>query len=160
MNYKSEGSAREPNCDFVRNCNEHPHRTLKSHASRPDTPTTGQRDPWWTFSSSVLCYGDGMDPLLEIWIDDDATPAIIRLCGVLDWTTKQSLVAFVDQLLVKGTLDLFLDAGQAKFGDATGANVLALVQRNAREAGGALAWSGVDFNHSTRDVMREEEGTR
>ena len=99
---------------------------------------------------------DGMDPALEIWVDEDRTHAIVRLLGALDRTTRVALLSFVDDLITEGVQLFVVDAGQAEITDASGATALAQCQRRVRDAGGALRWDGVDFTAQRSRTARRE----
>jgi hypothetical protein len=107
------------------------------------------RTPWWSRTDGSVC-DDGTEAVLEIWLDDRAPPAIIRLAGVLDQSTIRTLLSLVDGLFVKGVRHFLVDAGDLEIGDASGANELTVFQRRTREAGGSLHWEGLDVGQPRR----------
>jgi hypothetical protein len=96
-----------------------------------------------------------MEPALEIWLDTRSLPAIIRLAGLLDGTTRRSLQSAVEHLFVLGFRDFEVDAGGLAIGDASGASELTMFQRRTREVGGSLEWIGLDFGSLRRYDIRE-----
>jgi hypothetical protein len=124
---------------------------LHSNAQRIHVAPADGRTPWWAQMDRTVC-DDGMEPALEIWLDDRAPPAIIRMTGVLDQSSKQSLLSLVDDLFGQGIRHFLVDAGDLQIGDASGANELTVFQRRTREAGGSLSWEGVDFGQPRRYV--------
>jgi hypothetical protein len=113
-------------------------------AQRGEVTSVERGTPWWT-SLDSSASDDRMDPDLEVWVDERATPVIIRMTGVLDSSTNQSLLSLMEQLLVEGKCHFIVDAGEVEIGDAWGASALTVFQRRTREAGGSLTWEGVDF---------------
>jgi hypothetical protein len=87
----------------------------------------------------------GMDPAMELWVDDRTMPVRIRMAGRLDSSTSPSLLALLDQLLAEGVRQFLMDAGELDIGDAWGATALTACQRRARDAGGSLIWEGVEL---------------
>jgi anti-anti-sigma regulatory factor len=127
---------------------------LSSNAERADITPVSARTPWWTHVDTWPC-DDGMEPILEIWLDDRSAPAIIRMAGVLDQRTKRSLLSLVDHLFAQGARHFLVDAGDLEIGDASGANELTMLQRRTREAGGSVTWEGVDFGQPRRCGLGE-----
>jgi len=86
---------------------------------------------------------DEMVPALEIWIDDGRSPVTVRLVGVLDRTTRTSLLTVTDELIVKGVRHFAIDAREVEIVDALGMAAPGMCQQRARAAGGTLRWDGV-----------------
>jgi len=73
-----------------------------------------------------------MDPKLELWVDTEADPVVVRLAGMLDRSTAASVLAVMGELLDQGRRDFTLETTTLRLG-AGGADVLGdlevLVQR-------------------------------
>ena len=81
---------------------------------------------------------------LRMFIEDRATPVMVRLAGMLEWSTHGPFLSAMEELLVGGVLLFVLDAGELEIGDAWGASALILFQQRLRECGGSLTWEGFD----------------
>jgi hypothetical protein len=97
---------------------------------------------------------------LKIWIDDRITPVMIRLAGVLDWSTHRSLLSAVEEFLVGGVRHFIIDAGELDIGDAWGASALILFQQRIREWRGSLGWEGFDSDRTGRWSAQEVNSCR
>jgi hypothetical protein len=132
---------------------------LRSDAPRVDVTPVSARTPWWNCGEG-WGYDNGIKPVLEIWLDDRSAPAIIRMAGVLDQRTTGSLLTLVDGLFAQGARHFLVDAGNLAIGDASGANELTQFQRRTRQAGGSVAWEGVDFSQPRRCRLEEAINVR
>jgi len=57
-----------------------------------------------------MLANDKMDPVLEIWIDEDGRPpALVRLVGVLDLSSSDSLLLVIRQLFDEGSRQVTID---------------------------------------------------
>jgi hypothetical protein len=87
-------------------------------------------------------HSNGAD--LKMFIDDWITPVMIRLTGVLEWSTLRPFLSAMEKLLVGGVLLFVLDAGELDVRDAWGASALILFQQRIRDCGGSLTWEGFE----------------
>jgi hypothetical protein len=100
----------------------------------------------------------GMDPAMELGIDDRTLPVRIRIAGRLDSSTSPSLLALLDQLLAQGVRHFLLDAGGLEIGGAWGAAALSLFQQRVHDAGESLIWEGIDLGHPLTDRTDSSSG--
>jgi hypothetical protein len=117
---------------------------MRIRVARQETSTGLEATPWWTRSDKSKC-DLGMDPDLEIWIDDRASPVAICMTGVLNSSTSQSFLTLIDSLLAKGLRRIVVDARALEIADASGASALTVLQRRTRDAGGSLIWEGLEL---------------
>ena len=62
-----------------------------------------------------MLANDKMDPVLEIWVDEDGRPpALVRLVGVLDLSTSDSLLLVIRQLFDEGSRQVTIDMTRAE----------------------------------------------
>jgi anti-anti-sigma regulatory factor len=115
-------------------------------AKMVDASSPSDENSGWTSTDARICDG-GMEPELEISVDEGSSPVIIRMAGMLDSSTRRSLLSLLDQLLAEDMHSFILDAGDLAIGDASGADALAQFQWRTLESGGSLFWKGVDFGH-------------
>jgi glutathione S-transferase len=90
---------------------------------------------------------EGMEPAMELWVDDRTLPVRIRVVGRLDSSTSPSLLAHLDQLLAEGVRHFLIAGGDLDIGDVWGASALTVFQRRTRDAGGSLIWEGLHLGH-------------
>jgi anti-anti-sigma regulatory factor len=83
-----------------------------------------------------------MDPVLEIWIDNDAYPSTLRLAGRLNLDTRQAVLDAVSEVLSMGRRRLVIDTCDLEVIDAEGAGALVRAQHMAHAAGMTLDWRG------------------
>jgi len=95
------------------------------------------------------------DADLEVWIDDRTKPAMIRLAGVLDWSTQRSFFSAVKRLCIGGAVNCVVDAGGLGIGDAWGASALILFHQRLRDEGGSLVWAGWDADEAGQGTSQE-----
>jgi hypothetical protein len=103
----------------------------------PDAATTEHRN-----MQGSRAREEGMEPVMELWVDDRILPVRIRMAGRLDASTSPSLLALLDELLAEGVRRFVMDAGELDIGDVWGATALTVFQRRARDAEGSLIWEG------------------
>ncbi|HUZ10813.1 MAG TPA: hypothetical protein VMU76_11675 [Acidimicrobiales bacterium] len=92
----------------------------------------------------IFATDDKMEPALEMSIEDDHSPVLVRLVGTLDDTTSASLLSLMNDLFNEGVRQVVLDVDEVQI-TAPGATALTLCQRLARESGASLLWDGVPF---------------
>jgi anti-anti-sigma regulatory factor len=80
---------------------------------------------------------------LEIWIHRHTSLVVIRLGGLLDCSTRLTLLSTFDELLGNGDRNFLIDAADVNIADAAGMGALVVCQRRAKEAGGAVLWNGI-----------------
>lgn len=78
------------------------------------------------------------DVALEIWIDVERVPVIIRLAGTLDDATGGNLVSVVEELIADGCRDFELQAPALLVSDHGGIGMLMELQQAVRSSGGRL----------------------
>jgi hypothetical protein len=81
---------------------------------------------------------DKMDPVLEIWVDDDTSPVSLRLRGLLNSTTRVPFLSLMGELLENGARRFLIDIRDVHVGEPGGRELLALRQRQVCDAGGTL----------------------
>lgn len=91
---------------------------------------------------------DKMGPVLEMWTDEDRSPAVVRLVGTLDHSTNGAFLALVSDLFSGGVQQLVVDVTGA---DIVASGATSLCQRLARENGGSLLWDGVSMKPSAAE---------
>lgn len=82
------------------------------------------------------------DVALEMWIDVERVPILIRLEGTLERGTAGSLVSVVQDQILDGGRDFELDTSALHVSDAAGFTALKALARLVRESGGRLRWNG------------------
>jgi anti-anti-sigma regulatory factor len=83
-----------------------------------------------------------MDPVLEIWIENDAYSGTLRLAGRLNLDTRQAVLDAVSEILSIGCRRLVVNTCDLEVIDAEGAGALAQAEHMAREAGVVFDWRG------------------
>ena len=78
------------------------------------------------------------DVALELWIDVERVPVVIRLAGTLDRATGGNLASVVDELLADGYRDFELQALALLVSDHGGVGLLMELQQAVRSSGGRL----------------------
>lgn len=89
---------------------------------------------------------DAMSPTMQLTLNYSKRE--LRCTGVLDSTTRRHVVEAADELLMGMPLSITIDVTHLTVTEADGANVLAHVQKMARDAGVRLRWRGLDSDHS------------
>ena len=64
---------------------------------------------WSPPSNPETSSSDKMDPVLELWIDDNAVPIKVRLAGLLDADTGAAVRSVIGELLAEGHRDFALE---------------------------------------------------
>ena len=64
---------------------------------------------WSPPSNPETSSSDKMDPVLELWIDDNAVPIKVRLAGLLDAGTGAAVRSVIGELLAEGHRDFALE---------------------------------------------------
>jgi hypothetical protein len=82
-----------------------------------------------------------MDPVLELWVDVQQSPAVVRLAGVLDGRTALNASAVVRQLFDEGYRCVMLDIAALHITEEGMAALVAL-EGSFERSGGELRWSG------------------
>ncbi|MGO8824074.1 MAG: STAS domain-containing protein [Acidimicrobiales bacterium] len=82
-----------------------------------------------------------MDPVLELWIDDNAVPIKVRLAGLLDAHTGAAVRSVIGELLAEGHRDFALEIDGLEQPDASGFSSLVAIQRQIKSVEGSLRWS-------------------
>lgn len=80
-----------------------------------------------------------VEPSLELVL----RPGAVSCAGALNRWTRHRLLDAVRLLLESGTSSLVIDIAGLHIEDVDGANALARVQREVRDAGGTLSWRGL-----------------
>jgi len=82
-----------------------------------------------------------MDPVLELWVDVEHTPAIIRLRGTIDGTTGTNVRGVVEELLTQGYSSITMEVDELELPVVAGYSALIAIDELVRQAGGRLHWS-------------------
>jgi anti-anti-sigma regulatory factor len=103
----------------------------------------GRASAWWDGAES--CETDAAwkrDVALEIWIDVERFPILIRLEGTLERGTAGSLVSVVQDQILHGGREFELDTSALHVSDAAGFSALKALAQLVGESGGRLRWVG------------------
>jgi hypothetical protein len=95
--------------------------------------TTGA---WWT-----------ADVALELWVDADRNPVVIRLEGTLDGSTAMNVIAVVRELIDERACDIELRASALNVVRPSGVIALGELERLVRRRGGRLTRVGQCLEH-------------
>jgi anti-anti-sigma factor len=82
-----------------------------------------------------------MDPALELWVDVENIPVIVRLRGTLDGQTGTNVRGVVEELLQEGYSSIAMELDELKLPSAAGFSALVAIQELVTRAGGTLHWS-------------------
>jgi hypothetical protein len=82
------------------------------------------------------------DVALEMWIDVERCPVVVRLAGRLGGATSNRLVCVVSRLIADGHRDFALQTRDLDVSDTRGAEALMDLQRMITESGGRVLWDG------------------
>ncbi len=93
-----------------------------------------------------------MDPVLELWVDVQTTPVIIRLRGTIDGQTGTNVREVVEELLHEGYSSIAMEIDELEQPAAAGYSALGAIEELVRRAGGRLRWSS--WSSSIRDSRR------
>ncbi len=106
----------------------HPLSELPSSVPTPDHGH-GRSDTVWK-----------SDVALEMWIDVERAPVVIRLAGTLSKATAVRLVSVVAELVGDGYHDFELQTRNLEVSDIGGAEALMDLQRLITRSGGRVGW--------------------
>jgi len=81
------------------------------------------------------------DPVLELWVDVEHTPAIIRLSGTIDGQTGSNVRGVVKELLDEGYSCIAMEIDELELPAVAGYSALVAIEELVRQAGGWLHWS-------------------
>ena len=98
---------------------------------------------WWEGAQS--CETEAAwkrDVALEMWVDVERVPILIRLEGTLERGTAGSLVSVVQDQILVGGREFELDTSALHVSDAAGFSALKALARLVSESGGRLRWDG------------------
>lgn len=82
------------------------------------------------------------DIALQVFVDAEHSPILIRLTGTLNQATVVNVVPVVGELIADGGRDFELQTPGLRVPDEGGTEALAGVQRLVRRSGGAITWDG------------------
>jgi hypothetical protein len=83
------------------------------------------------------------DVALQIWVNAEHSPILVRLTGTLNQTTAVNVVPVVGELIADGGRDFELQTPNLRVPDRGGTEALAGVQRLVRRSGGAFTWDAI-----------------
>ena len=98
---------------------------------------------WW--DGAQWCETEAAwkrDVALEMWVDVERVPILIRLEGTLERGTAGSLVSVVQDQILVGGREFELDTSALHVSDAAGFSALKALARLVSESGGRLRWDG------------------
>ena len=98
---------------------------------------------WW--AGAQWCETEAAwkrDVALEMWVDVERVPILIRLEGTLERGTAGSLVSVVQDQILVGGREFELDTSALHVSDAAGFSALKALARLVSESGGRLRWDG------------------
>lgn len=78
------------------------------------------------------------DVALELWVDVERSPVLVRLVGTLDAATSRSLVSVVANLIDGGHRDFDLDTDGLHAVDPGGSSALVAVEGMVERSGGTV----------------------
>jgi ABC-type transporter Mla MlaB component len=80
------------------------------------------------------------DVALEMWIDVERAPVVVRLAGTLSKATAARLISVVAQLVADGYHDFEMQTRDLEVSDTGGAEALMDLQRLITRSGGRVGW--------------------
>ncbi len=80
------------------------------------------------------------DVALEMWIDVERAPVVVRLAGTLSKATAARLVSVVAELVADGCHDFAMQTRDLEVSDTAGAEALMDLQRLITRSGGRVGW--------------------
>jgi ABC-type transporter Mla MlaB component len=89
------------------------------------------------------------DVALELWVEAEHDPTIIRLEGTLDESTANNVLAVVRELIDEGTRDVELRVSALRIASPGGVAALAELDRLVRRGGGRLTRAGDSLGDRT-----------
>lgn len=84
--------------------------------------------------------GNGMEPVLELWIDGSSGEVDVRAAGMLDRSTARSFRRTLSDVVYEGTSEVTVDISKVDIGDVEGMRALVFVQLLARVSGSSFRW--------------------
>jgi hypothetical protein len=78
------------------------------------------------------------DAALELWIDVERDPVVIRLAGTLDAATGSNLVSVIQELIDGGSRRFELETSRLSVSGLAGRTLLEEVRRTVQSSGGEL----------------------
>lgn len=90
-----------------------------------------------------------MDPVLELWVDVQTTPVIIRLRGTIDGQTGTNVRRVVEELLDEGYNSIAIEIDELEQPSAVAYSALGAIEELVRQAGGSLRWSSSLSEHAS-----------
>jgi len=91
---------------------------------------------------------------LDVAINVERIPVVVRLEGMLEGATALNLEAVVAELIRDGYREFKLETSALCVPNERDISVLISLQRLAQNAGGNLAWDGLTVNHPFPDQWR------
>ena len=91
-----------------------------------------------------------MDPVLELWVNVKTVPVTVRMAGVLDGMTCNSVMPIIEELLAEGRRDFAIQVDDLDPPDEAGFLSLAGIERMVKDAGGSVSWSSRPESYEPR----------
>ena len=82
------------------------------------------------------------DVALEVWVDVEHSPILVRLAGTLNHATATNVIPVVKELMADGGRDFEFRTPGLQVPDAGGTEALVELQRLVQHSGGRLTWDG------------------
>jgi hypothetical protein len=95
------------------------------------------------------------DRALQLYVDTEHVPILIRLSGILDQATAGNVVPVVRELIADGGRDFELQTPALSVRDARATDTLADVRRLVLRSGGRFTWAGA--TETGHDVARHPD---
>ena len=80
----------------------------------------------------------GKEAVLELWVNTETRPVTIRLAGVLNHVTRNSVWLIIEELLGEGYRDFLVQVNQL---ETSHIDALVDIEGMVTAAGGSLRWS-------------------
>jgi len=109
-------------------------------AARAGQDTLNDFDDRWSAPCSERADAWMEDVALELWVDAERNPILVRLAGTLDQATAGNLVPVLDELIADGARSFEFDIRALQVLDTRGADALLNVQRHVHRSGGRFSW--------------------
>jgi hypothetical protein len=91
------------------------------------------------------------DVTLEVWVDVEHSPILVRLAGTLNQATAINVVPVVKELIPDGGRDIELHTPGLEVPDPGGTEALVELQRLVQHSGGRFTWGGTLSELSVSD---------
>jgi len=111
-----------------------------------DQAPRSRQSPDRTACSTPRCQPEAPwteDMALQIWVDAEHEPIVIRLSVTLSQATAVNVVPVVRELIGDGARDFELQTPALSVPDVGGTGTLDEVQRLVRRSGGRCTWDGI-----------------